>query len=131
MGAIPWQVVHQNSKNSTNCRPPDAILTALGSVASRFGPREVAIGSCVAGRFSVGAAVASTEGSAVEAAAGKVSLGITVTGWAGIAVEVAGVQAARKTASRLRPGKRSPFLIIALKSYNMKSLRKYYKDCAR
>ncbi len=88
------------------------MLTVLGSVASRLGPRDVAIGSCVAGRFSVGAAVACTEGSAVEAAADKVSLGITVTGWAEMGVEVAGAQAARKTASRLRPGKRSPFLIL-------------------
>lgn len=109
MGAIPWQVVHQNSKNSTNCGPPDAILTVVGSVASRFGPREVAMGSCVAGRFSVGAAVVGTEVS--DAEAGKVSLGMPVTGCVGIAVEVAGAQAARKMANRLRLIKKRLFLI--------------------
>jgi hypothetical protein len=82
------------------------------------------MGSCVAGRFSVDAAVAGTEVSDAEAAAGKVSLGITVTGRAGIAVEVIGAQAARKTASRLvlsrvdtftvwlRPRNRRLFLIL-------------------
>jgi hypothetical protein len=112
MGAIPWQVVHQNSKNSTNCRPPDAMLTVLGSVASRLGPREVAIGSCVAARASVGAAVAWIEVSDVDAAAGRVSLGITMVGCAGMAVEVAGAQAAKKTASRPRRVKRRLFLIL-------------------
>ena len=72
MGAIPWQVVHQNSKNSTSCNPPDAMLTVLGSVASRLGPREVATACTVdAGfaefRVSEGALVAvkSTPGLAV------------------------------------------------------------------
>lgn len=45
MGAICWHGTHQNSKNSTNCKPPEARLTVVGSVASRFGPREVATGS--------------------------------------------------------------------------------------
>jgi hypothetical protein len=60
------------------------------------------MGSCVAGRFSVGRAVAGTEVSEATTVAGKVSLGMTITGWAGLAVEVAGAQAANKTANRLR-----------------------------
>lgn len=78
------------------------MLTVLGSVASRFGPREVAMGSCVAGRFSVGTAVAGTEVSDAGIEAGKVSLGMTVTGCTGLAAEVAGAQAATKMTSRLR-----------------------------
>jgi hypothetical protein len=84
------------------------MLTVLGSVASRFGPREVATGSCVAGRFSVGTAVTGTEVSDASIEAGKVSLGMTVTGCTGLAVEVAGAQADNKAANRLRkPAKRS------------------------
>ena len=104
MGAIAWQVVQVKRKNSTNCTPPEAKLTVVGSMASRFGPREVAMGSGVAARPSVGAAVACTEVSDVDAEDGKVSPGITVTG-------CAGAQAANKTASRLRPEKRRLFLI--------------------
>ena len=78
------------------------MLTVLGSVASRLGPREVAMGSCVAARFSVGAAVACTEVSDVDATAGRVSLDITVTGCAGIVAGVAGAQEATKMTSRLR-----------------------------
>jgi len=78
------------------------MLTVLGSVASRFGPREVAMGSCVAGRFSVGAAVAGKAVSGAATVGGKVSLGMTVTGCTGLAVEVAGAQAANKAANRLR-----------------------------
>jgi hypothetical protein len=104
MGAIAWQVVQVKRKNSTNCTPPEAKLTVVGSMASRFGPREVAMGSGVAARCWVGAAVACTEASDVDTEDGKVSLGITVTG-------CAGAQAANKTASRHRPEKRRLFLI--------------------
>jgi hypothetical protein len=87
------------------------MLTVLGSVASRFAPREVATGSCVAGRFSVGTAVAGRAVSEAATVAAKVSLGITVTGCTGLAVELAGAQAARKMANRLRLIKKRLFLI--------------------
>ena len=87
------------------------MLTVLGSVASRFGPREVAMGSCVADRFSVGTAVAGKAVSEAATVAGKVSLEMTVTGCTGLAVEVAGAQAARKRANRLRLIKKRLFLI--------------------
>ena len=103
MGAIAWQVVQVKRKNSTNCTPPEAKLTVVGSMASRFGPREVATGSGVAARFWVGAAVACTEASDVDTEGGKVSLGITVA--------VAGAQAANKMASRPRLARRRLFLI--------------------
>ena len=74
MGAIPWQVVHQNSKNSTNCKPPDAILTVFGSVASRFGPREVAT-ICTVG---AGVAVEATRGVAVRFTLARVEAGAAV-----------------------------------------------------
>jgi len=81
MGAICWQVVHQNSKNSTNCRPPDAILTVLGSVASRLGPRDVATACAI----TVGAGVAELRLS--------VSTRVTVKSIMGVAVAtvIAGV----------------------------------------
>jgi hypothetical protein len=43
MGAILRQVVQVNRKNSISCSSPESRLTLLGSVASRSGPREVAI----------------------------------------------------------------------------------------
>jgi len=85
MGAIPWQVVHQNSKNSTNCKPPDAMLTVVGSVDSRLGPREVATACTVGGgvtefrlsiytrvavKSTIGVAVNSTVMGVVEAGSG-------------------------------------------------------------
>ena len=88
------------------------MLTVLGSVASRLGPREVAIGSCVAARAWVGAAVSCREVSDVDAAAGRVSVYMTVTGCAGLAVDVVGAQAARKTTSRPRRVKSRLFLIL-------------------
>ena len=80
MGAICWQVVHQNSKNSTSCKPPDASLTAVGSVASRLGPREVAIGMTVGANVSVGAGVAEGQDSRVGSGAGRDAVGCIRTG---------------------------------------------------
>jgi len=76
MGAIPRQVGHQKAKNSTICNPPDARVYVPGSVASRFGPREVAT-TCGA---SVGASVGrtSTAGVSVGAASGWVTVGMVV-----------------------------------------------------
>ncbi len=105
MGAIPWQIVHQNSKNSTNCKPPDAILTAFGSVASRLGPREVATGSAVASRDCVDPAALRVEISNVGLAGGRVALAFTATGVA----EVAAEHAASKTVSKLNLSKVESF----------------------
>jgi hypothetical protein len=80
MGAIARQVVQVKRKNSTNCTPSDARLTVVGSVASRFGPREVAMGSGVETMVSVSTAVACTGVSSVGSEGDKVSLGRTVTG---------------------------------------------------
>src|SRR5512143_303617 len=101
MGAICWQVVHQNSKNSTSCKPPEARLTVIGSVASRLGPRDVAMGSAV-GAASSGAAVACVTASTVEAGAGMVAVGTIMLGCTGDRVGVAGAHAVNKTASRPR-----------------------------
>jgi hypothetical protein len=61
MGAIERQVAQVNRKNSTNCSPPEAKLTVVGSVASRFGPREVARGIGEAAGDSVEAAITGVE----------------------------------------------------------------------
>src|SRR5260221_1671054 len=102
MGAICLQVVHQNSKNSTNCKLPDAIETVLGSVASRCGPREVAMGSAV-GTSATGAWVAASK---VGTTTTGVALGaMPTTGGAdcaGDSVTGAGAHAANSTASRQR-----------------------------
>jgi hypothetical protein len=42
MGAKLRQVLQVNRKNSTSCSSPESSLTVVGSVASRFCPREVA-----------------------------------------------------------------------------------------
>src|SRR6266508_1227007 len=87
MGAIARQVVQVKRKNSTNCTPPEARLIVVGSVASRFGPREVAT-ACTVG---AGVAVNST------------MMGVAVTTSGDLLEVSAGAQAANKTASRLRP----------------------------
>jgi hypothetical protein len=96
MGAMPRQVGHQKAKNSTNCNPPDARVYVLGSVASRFGPREVAtICGTSAGDSVEGASI---EGTSVEVASGwaivavgAFSTGAGISGWFGSGV-VAGAQ---------------------------------------
>jgi hypothetical protein len=102
MGAMCWQIVHQNSKNSTSCSPPEAILTVVGSVASKWDPREVATGNGVGASVSTGVTVACTEGFIVAVGGGRVRLGSTSTGCAGGGVELAGVQVTNNTASRMR-----------------------------
>ena len=75
-----------------NCTLPDARLTVVGSTASRFGPREVAIGCTV----EAGVAVKSRAGVAVN----PTMLGGAETA-SGERVEVpCGAQAANKTATR-------------------------------
>jgi len=58
MGAMVRQVLQVKRKNSTKCNCPEARLTVVGSVASRFGPRDVATGWV----STDGVAVKSTEG---------------------------------------------------------------------
>jgi hypothetical protein len=84
MGAIERQVTQVKRKNSTSCRPPDARLTVVGSVASRFGPREVARGYAVGAMAPVAAGVTPPE-----------ILELPVSEAAG------GAQAARRTAIKL------------------------------
>jgi hypothetical protein len=115
MGAICWQVVHQNSKNSTNCSPPDAMLTVVGSVASRFGPREVATRRGVGRRLEVGiTAVAVVSGVDVGGCAVSVAYpsGTCVAGTVG----VAGAHPAVSTASRIRTGKSGEFICFFMLS---------------
>jgi len=112
MGAIARQVLQVKRKNSTKCKLPDAMLTVLGSVASRSGPREVAMGSVVGARASVGAA------STVGDSATGVALGATTAGGAAgccpegdgdSEVAATGAHEANRTANRLRVGTRRFF----------------------
>src|SRR6185503_4339754 len=102
MGAIARQVLQVKRKNSTNWLSPEAKLTVLGSVASRFGPREVATGSAVGARASVGAgarvgAATSTKGVALGAMTNAGAADGT-----GASVTAAGAHAANRRTSRLR-----------------------------
>jgi len=114
MGAIARQVAQVKRKNSTNCRPPDARLTVLGSVASRFGPREVAIGRGAEGASSVGAATTSVE---LDGCSSAFRIGVAVGsaatgGCTGDSGEMAaGAQAANRRMSRPRLGKRQFFIV--------------------
>src|SRR5215216_4469601 len=92
MGAMARQVLQVKRKNSTSCNCPAARLTVEGSVASRLGPREVATAGSAFGWVAVFTAVG----------------GAVTTG------EAAGVQAARKTASNTRLGRRRVFIIICI-----------------
>src|SRR5262245_30816520 len=117
MGAICWQGTHQNSKNSTNCKPPDAMLTVVGSVASRFGPREVATGN----GLSVGTtiAVGTAEAVSVKATTGRngVALGRSAAGGslAGTVV-AAGVQEAKSTPIRLKLERMRSFIFLSFEN---------------
>lgn len=112
MGAICWQVVHQNSKNSTNCSPPEAILTVVGSVASRLGPREVAMGSVVGASVSAGKAETVSVGSWVGADAVVVTSIPAVAKGSGGTVAFPEAHEARKTVSRLRRRQVRSFISI-------------------
>lgn len=101
MGAMARQVLQVKRMNSTNCNPPEARLTVVGSVACRSGPREVATGSAVAST-----AAGWVAGSSVAAEAVSVEGRVAAAG--GLAGVPAGAQAARKTASRIRLVLRSP-----------------------
>src|SRR5215208_8310094 len=98
MGAMARQVLQVKRKNSTNCNPPEARLTVVASVASRSGPREVAIGRAVASP-EAGWVAASNVGATVAVA--MESLGGCVAAGTSVAVR-AGAHAASKTTSRLR-----------------------------
>jgi hypothetical protein len=74
MGAIERQVPQVKRKNSTSCNCPEANLTVVGSVASRFGPRDVAtvwtaasVGAGVADASNAAAGEAGTAGAQAEA----------------------------------------------------------------
>jgi hypothetical protein len=58
------QVLQVKRKNSTNCNPPDARLTVVGSVAWSSGPREVAMGRGVASWLVAGWTAESSVGAA-------------------------------------------------------------------
>jgi len=110
MGAIARQVLQVKRKNSTKCKLPDARLTVLGSVASRSGPREVATGSVVGARASVGAT--STAGdSATGVALGATTAGGAATCCPGGVSEfaTAGAHEANRITNRLRVGTRRFF----------------------
>src|SRR5574342_498160 len=73
MRAMARQVFQVKRKNSTSCNPPEAKLTVAGSVASKFGPREVAK-TC---GISVGASVG---GTSVGIDFGWISVGVAGNG---------------------------------------------------
>ena len=95
------QVPQVKRKNSTNCKPPEARLTVRGSVASRLGPREVAMGRAVAGAAWVAMLEGVSEGRGVPSGCELgVMLGSTTIC---CAVGVAeGAQEATRNRSRLR-----------------------------
>jgi len=119
MGAIARQVLQVKRKNSTNWIFPDAKLTALGSVASRFGPREVATGSAVGARASVGAAVRAGVATSTKGVALGAMTTTGATDGVGASVTVAGEQAANRTASRLRLARsgRRFFFILSFREF--------------
>jgi hypothetical protein len=114
MGAIERQVPQVKRKNSTNCNPPDARLTAPGSLAWRSGPREVATGRAVAEGSSVTAACVGTSdtcpGVWVAATMAGGSVGVSTTSVP--AGREAGAQAARITAARLRSREMRVFILF-------------------
>jgi hypothetical protein len=104
------QVLQVKRKNSTNCSPPDARLTAVGSVASRLGPREVATGRAVAS--SPGAiCVADSAAEAARVAVARATAGGSVAAAGGFVADVSGAHAARRATIRVR---RNDFFIIVL-----------------
>src|ERR671925_301742 len=118
MGAMARQVLQVKRKNSTNCSPPDARLTVVGSVAWRSGPREVATGRAVA---SSGGAVW-VSGSSVAA---RVSVARTsVTGAGESVTELSGAHAANRVTIRLRVRRARFFLIVLMKCYSIESLHR-------
>lgn len=110
------QVLQVKRKNSTNCSPPDARLTAVGSVAWSSGPREVATGRAVAS--SLGAIWVA--GSSVEAA----RVGDSVAA-GGFVADASGAHAANKATIRRRIN--DFFILFPGNRYSIKSLSKYYK----
>ena len=114
MGAIARHVLQVKRKNSTSCSPPEARLTVVGSVASRFGPREVATGSAVGAGACVAASVASVEESTVGTAGATVDVRLIDWGCVGAAGDVVGAHAANKTANSVRCRKKREFNIYLL-----------------
>src|SRR5215213_2470097 len=105
MGAMARHVLQVKRKNSTSCKPPEARLTVVGSVASKFGPREVATG-CTSDEVAAdkGAAVLLTARAevGVPSMAGtelgiRLASGTSLTG-----VAVAGAHAAIRMRNRTR-----------------------------
>jgi hypothetical protein len=126
MGAIERQVPQVKRKNSTNCKPPEARLTVVGSVAWRSGPREVATGRAVAslpgGTSAVGASVA-----AARVAVAKAAVEGSVAASGGFVTEDSEAHAAKRIAIKVTV-RRDRFLIMFLLSrYSIKSLHKYYR----
>jgi hypothetical protein len=103
------QVPQVKRKNSTNCKPPEARLTVVGSVAWRSGPREVATGSAV-GSSATGGCVA--EANVGSAGANVVGLGSTACGGADVPVTAEGAHEARSTVNKPRVGKKRNLLIV-------------------
>jgi hypothetical protein len=100
MGAIARQVLQVKRKNSTNCNPPEARLTVVGSVACRSGPREVATGRAVA---SAGWVAGSVVGAAEVEVAATTGGSVAVAG--GLVEAAPGAHAANITADRIRFGR--------------------------
>jgi len=90
------------------------MLTVVGSVASRLGPREVATGNGVGASVSTGAIVTGRDASTVRVGGGRVTVGLISTGCAGATVDAAGEHAANKTASRIRLNRRRGFVIFSV-----------------
>jgi len=113
MGAIARQVLQVKRKNSTNCNPPEARLTVVGSVAWRSGPREVATGSAVASGTGVAAtpSVAGDSRAGATVGVGKETVGGSVPPAAGLVEVAAGAHAANREASRRRWRQKRVFII--------------------
>jgi hypothetical protein len=118
-------VLQVKRMNSTNCNPPDARLTVVGSVAWSSGPREVATGTAVAA--SVGAVwfPDSSVGAARVNVAGA-SVGNSVTPAGGFVVVDSAAQAANRITIKLMLRRDRFVFMFLMNRYSIKSLRKAY-----
>jgi len=90
------------------------MLTVVGSVASKCGPREVTTGNGVGASVPAGAIVAGRDTSKVGVGCGRVRVAPICIGCVGATADVAGAHAANKAASRVRLRKTRSFVIFFL-----------------
>ena len=124
MGAMARQVLQVKRKNSTKCKPPDARLTVVGSVACRSGPREVAAGTAVDSSLG-GAWAADSSVGAARVAVETATVGCSVAAAGGFVAEDSEAHAARRMAIKHRVGRNRVFIIFLRNGYSIHSLRNY------